>query len=170
MALMPILTYPDSRLREKAEPVDPTREDLETLVTDMAETMYHAVGVGLAATQVGVTKRVVVIDCDPGGEESRLIPLINPEILSGEGDSFEEEGCLSVPGYAAKVKRFTRVRARWQDLQGVAHEVETDGLFAIAIQHEIDHLDGKLFVDYLSPLKRELFRKRYKKMHAQETE
>ena len=169
MALMPILTYPDPRLREVAKPIETIDDSLPALVKDMAETMYHASGVGLAATQVGVNRRIVVIDCDPGGPDSDLLVLINPEILAREEESCEEEGCLSVPGYTARVKRAARVRARWQNLQGEVQEVETDGLLAIAIQHEIDHLDGKLFVDYLSPLKREMFRKKFKKMHPQET-
>ena len=164
MAVLPIVLYPDTRLREQARPVTAVDERLRRLVKDMAETMYEASGVGLAATQVGVMQRLALIDCDPRGEQSQLIVLINPEILTRSGDSYEEEGSLSVPGYNANVHRATNVRARWQDLDGQSHEVEADGLFAIALQHEIDHLDGKLFIDYLSPLKREMFKKKYRKM------
>jgi len=169
MARLAILIYPDPRLRNRALPVEQVDDSVRQLAADMAETMYEAKGVGLAATQVGVDRRVVVIDCDPGGENSQLLTLINPEILDRQGASYEEEGCLSVPGYVAHVRRAERVKARWLDLDGRQQEIETDGLLAIALQHEIDHLDGRLFIDRLSPLKRELFKKRYQKQQETAT-
>ncbi|BCR03354.1 peptide deformylase [Desulfuromonas versatilis] len=167
MALLKIYHYPDPVLKQVAAPVTGIDDDLRRLAADMAETMYAAPGVGLAAPQVGVSKRLVVIDCAPKGEPPQLLTVINPEILSREEDCCEEEGCLSVPGYYARVERQARVRVRYLDLDGNTVERESTGLEAICFQHEIDHLDGILFVDHLSPLKKGLFRKKYKKILEQ---
>jgi peptide deformylase len=134
----------------------------------MVETMYAAPGVGLAAPQVGVSKRLIVLDCAPKGEESQLIIAVNPEILCREGEQFEEEGCLSVPGYYCRIHRAQRVTVRFLDLQGQAVELETEGFQAVAFQHEIDHLEGMLFVDHLSSLKKGMFRKKYQKIMQQQ--
>ncbi|WP_142810425.1 peptide deformylase [Tepidiphilus olei] len=151
MALLPILHYPDPRLKKRAEPVTEVDESIRRLAADMAETMYAAPGIGLAATQVDVHKRVIVIDVTE--DRSGLTVLINPEILEKDGECVSEEGCLSVPGIYDKVTRAERVRVRALNLQGEQIEFEAEGLLAVCIQHEIDHLDGKVFVEYLSPLK-----------------
>ncbi|MBI5780122.1 MAG: peptide deformylase [Rhodocyclales bacterium] len=151
MALLPILHYPDPRLKKRAEPVEAVDESIRRLAADMAETMYAAPGIGLAATQVDVHKRVIVIDVTE--DRSGLTVLINPEILEKDGECVSEEGCLSVPGIYDKVTRSERVRVRALNLQGEPVEFEAEGLLAVCIQHEIDHLDGKVFVEYLSPLK-----------------
>lgn len=151
MALLPILRYPDPRLHKKATPVGQVDESVRKLIADMAETMYEAPGIGLAATQVDVHKRIVVIDISE--DKSKLMAFINPEILERSGEQVCEEGCLSVPGIYEKVIRSTRVRMRALDPQGEPIELETDGLLAVCIQHEIDHLDGKVFVEHLSQLK-----------------
>jgi len=163
MAIRPILQYPDPLLKQVAEPVEAVTDELRILAADMAETMYDAPGVGLAAPQIGILKRLIVIDCAPG-EERDLIVAVNPEILESEGERFEEEGCLSVPGYWAGVHRKGYVRVRYSDLEGRTVERQAEGLLAVAFQHEIDHLDGILFVDHLSALKKGLFRKKYKKI------
>jgi len=167
MALLKILHYPEPLLKKVAAPVTVFDERLRKLAADMAETMYAAPGVGLAAPQVGVSERLVVIDCSPRDEGPGLIAAVNPEILLAEEDICEEEGCLSVPGYYAKVDRKARVKVRFQNLDGAEQIIEADGLWAVAFQHEIDHLDGVLFVDHLSPLKKGLFRKKYPKILAQ---
>jgi peptide deformylase len=151
MALLPILRYPDPRLHKVAEPVKQFDAALKQLTSDMAETMYEAPGVGLAATQVNVHKRVVVIDVTE--EKNQLLILVNPEIAALEGMQTHEEGCLSVPGIYDKVSRPEKVSLRYQDLQGNPQTLNADGLLAICIQHEIDHLDGKVFVQHLSSLK-----------------
>jgi peptide deformylase len=161
MALRKILHYPDPRLRRKAEPVAEVTEDVRTLVDDMAETMYDAPGIGLAAIQIGVAARVVVIDLSE--ERNRLQVFINPEIVSREGEQIMEEGCLSVPGIFEPVTRAGFVRVRALDRQGRQFDLEASGLLATCIQHEIDHLDGKVFVDYLSRLKQERIRKKLEK-------
>ncbi|MGD8378438.1 MAG: peptide deformylase [Gammaproteobacteria bacterium] len=170
MALLNILHYPDERLRNVARPVDKVDDEIRRLVDDMFETMYDAPGIGLAATQVNVAHRVIVIDVS----EDRGSPLclINPEILELDGMERMEEGCLSVPGIYAEVQRAERVKVRALDRDGEAFELEAEGLLAVCIQHEIDHLDGKLFVDYLSELKRQRIRKRLEKerrLHGQPT-
>jgi peptide deformylase len=152
MALLPILEYPDPRLKKVATPVAAVTPDIRKLVRDLAETMYSAPGVGLAATQVNVHKRVIVIDISEHKDGLRV--FINPELLSAEGEVECEEGCLSVPGYYDKVTRAARIRVRAQDQQGATFELDADGLLAVCIQHEMDHLLGKVFVEYLSPLKR----------------
>jgi peptide deformylase len=165
MALRPILHYPDPRLRTRARPVAVVDDGIRRLVDDMAETMYAAPGIGLAATQVDVHQRVIVIDISQ--EKSDLRVFINPEILDQEGDTVGEEGCLSVPGVFDTVKRAQRIRVRALNRQGEPFELETDGLLAICIQHEIDHLDGKVFVDYLSPLKQQRIGKKLQKRERQ---
>ncbi|HHJ39378.1 MAG: peptide deformylase [Methylothermaceae bacteria B42] len=158
MALLEILEFPDERLRKKALPVAKVDRAIQQLVDDMFETMYEAPGVGLAATQVNVPKRIIVIDVSE--DKDRPLCLINPEILEKEGKEESEEGCLSVPGIFEKVQRAEKVKIKALDQQGEPLEMEAGGLLAVCIQHEIDHLDGKLFVDYLSPLKRQRIKKK----------
>jgi len=166
MALLPILEFPDPRLRTRAEPVGEVDATVRKLIDDMFETMYAAPGIGLAATQVNVHKRLLVIDIS----ESRREPLalINPEILSREGVEETEEGCLSVPGVYDKVSRAEKIRVRALDRNGNQFELDADGLLAVCIQHEMDHLEGKLFVDYLSELKRTRIRKKLEKERRDE--
>jgi peptide deformylase len=161
MALLDVLHFPDPRLRKKALPVDAIDDSIKSLATDMLETMYKEGGIGLAATQVNVRKRVVVIDLSE--QRNEPMSLINPEIISTEGVEQMQEGCLSVPDYYDLVERAEKVRFRYQNLEGKVVEVDTDGLLAVCIQHEIDHLNGKLFIDYLSPLKRQRLRKKLEK-------
>lgn len=152
MSLLAILEYPDPRLKKVAAPVTAFTPEIERLVKDMAETMYAAPGVGLAATQVDVHKRVIVLDVSETKDDLKV--FINPEILSAEGEAECEEGCLSVPGYYDKVKRAAQIRVRAQNERGETFELGAEGLLAVCIQHEMDHLIGKVFVEYLSPLKR----------------
>ena len=164
MALLPILEFPDPRLRTKAVDVDPA--DLATpafqaLLNDMFETMYEAPGIGLAASQVDVHKRFMVIDVSE--DRSRPMVFANPQIVASEGGQVYQEGCLSVPGIYADVTRADTITVRFLDRQGQPQELTTDGLLAVCIQHEMDHLVGKLFVDYLSPLKREMVKKKLAK-------
>jgi len=151
MALLPILHYPDPRLHTRAKPVAVVDEGIRKLAADMAETMYAAPGIGLAATQVNVHQRLLVLDISE--DKSQLQVFVNPEILSKEGACEGEEGCLSVPGIYETVKRSERVKVRALNLDGQPFEVETGGLLAVCLQHEIDHLDGKVFIEYLSRLK-----------------
>ena len=167
MALMPILTYPDPRLREKARPVDVVDSVTRELVGDMAQTMYAARGIGLAATQVGVPRRVVVIDLS--AEHDQLQVLINPRITARDGAQVCEEGCLSVPEVFEEVERAERITVSYLDRDGQAQQMDADGLLAVCVQHEIDHLDGKLFVDYLSRLKQDRLRKKAGKRQRDET-
>lgn len=150
--LLNILEYPDPRLKKIAAPVTTFGPDIAKLVSDMAETMYAAPGIGLAATQVDVHKRVIVIDISENHDDLKV--FINPDILEAEGEAECEEGCLSVPGYFDKVTRAARVKVRAQDARGNPFTLEAEGMLAVCIQHEMDHLVGKVFVDYLSPLKR----------------
>ncbi|MBS0327713.1 MAG: peptide deformylase [Proteobacteria bacterium] len=152
MALLPILEYPDPRLKKVAAPVGRVTPEIRRLVADMAETMYSAPGIGLAATQVNVHKQVLVLDVSEHRDELRV--FIDPILLEAAGEAENEEGCLSVPGYYDKVTRPERVRVRAQNEHGESFELDADGLLAVCIQHEMDHLLGKVFVDYLSPLKR----------------
>lgn len=152
MAQLRILEYPDPRLKKVATPVTAFTPDIQKLVRDMAETMYAAPGVGLAATQVDVHKRIVIIDISDTRDDLKV--FANPEIVTAEGEAEAEEGCLSVPGYYDKVTRAARITVRAQDAHGERFELAADGLLAMCIQHEMDHLVGKLFVEYLSPLKR----------------
>jgi peptide deformylase len=151
MALLPILRYPDPRLHTRAKPVTSVDAGIRKLANDMAETMYAAPGIGLAATQVDVHLRLLVLDISE--DKSALQVFINPEILWREGECEGEEGCLSVPGIYETVKRSARIRVRALDLDGETFELEADGLLAVCIQHEMDHLEGKVFVEYLSRLK-----------------
>lgn len=159
-----ILTYPDPELKKKSVPVLVINDTVRELVRDLAETMYHAPGVGLAAPQIGIHQRVIVIDVAGKDEAPDLIVAINPVIVHAEGESYEEEGCLSVPQYAANVRRHARVVVKALDLEGNEQTWRAEELLAIAFQHEIDHLDGILFVDHLSPLKRDLFKRRARRM------
>jgi peptide deformylase len=151
MALLPILRYPDPRLKKIAQPVDKIDEHIKRLAADMAETMYEAPGVGLAATQVDVHKQLVVIDISE--EKDQLLVLINPCITLRDGLQVHEEGCLSVPGIFDKVERAEQVEVEYQDLEGRTCRLAADGLLAVCIQHELDHLAGKVFVEHLSQLK-----------------
>jgi peptide deformylase len=169
MAVRTILHYPDKRLRELARPVTQFDAGLSRLLEDMAETMYAAPGVGLAAPQIGVSLRVFLIDVATGDDEpSDLRVFINPEITDGVGEVCNEEGCLSFPGIHEEVRRFERVKVRAQDAKGQFFELLTDGLLAVAIQHENDHLNGKLMVDYLSMLRRRLVHRSMLKRAASE--
>ena len=161
MALLKILEFPDARLRKKAAPVQVVDVQLRQLIDDMFETMYAAPGIGLAATQVDVHKRLLVGDVS--AEKNEPFVLINPEILEKDGVTVTEEGCLSVPGYYEEVERAGHIRVRYRDRDGNALEQEMEGLLAVCVQHEMDHLQGKLFVDYLSEAKRQRIRKRLEK-------
>jgi peptide deformylase len=167
MTKLVILEYPDPRLRKRAEPVAVVDDALRQLADDMLETMYASNGIGLAATQVNVQKRLLVLDVS----EARDHPLlfINPEILSSSGRAPVEEGCLSVPGIYDKVQRATQIRVRALGRDGQSFEMDAEGLLAVCIQHEIDHLEGRLFVDHLSELKRQLIRRRMEKERRQRT-
>ena len=165
MALLNILHFPDPLLRTKAENVEQVDDTVRKLVDDMFDTMYEAPGIGLAATQVNVHKRVIVVDVSE--ERNQPLALINPEILSAEGEEESEEGCLSVPGVFDRVQRAERIRIKALDREGEPFEAEYDGLLAVCIQHEIDHLDGVVFVDHLSPLKRQRIRKKLEKQARQ---
>jgi peptide deformylase len=165
MTKLAILEYPDPRLRKTAKPVEVVDDAVRQLAADLLETMYAAKGIGLAATQVDVHRRVLVLDVSD--ERNQPMVFINPELLSAEGRGPGEEGCLSVPDIYEKVQRATHIRARALGLDGRPFEVDADGLLAICIQHEMDHLEGKLFVDYLSELKRQLIRRRLEKERKQ---
>jgi len=164
MSIQKIYQYPDPVLRKETERVATFDESLARLVEDMAETMYDAPGVGLAAPQIGQSIKLIVVDTPGDSEgERRFMPLVNPEIIAHEGTQFDEEGCLSVPDLTASVKRHKRITVAFQDLQGQTHELSTEDRFAVVLQHEIDHLNGILFIDHLSPLKRSLYKKKVKK-------
>ncbi|MEA3179241.1 MAG: peptide deformylase [Gammaproteobacteria bacterium] len=165
MAIRTILEFPDQRLRTRATAVTQFDAELGRLIDDMFETMYAAPGIGLAASQVDVHKRVLVIDISDARDQPLV--FINPEILSREGEAETEEGCLSVPGIFDEVTRASRIRLRWQDRTGAVSERDFEGMLAVCIQHEMDHLEGKLFVDYLSDLKRQRIRKKLEKERKQ---
>jgi peptide deformylase len=158
MAKLTILEFPDPRLRTKASPVDSVDDELRSFIDDMFETMYAAPGIGLAATQVDVHRRLLVTDVSADKSEPHV--LINPEIVEKDGVTVTEEGCLSVPGYYEEVQRAEHIRVRFLDRNGDEVEMEAEGLLAVCIQHEMDHLNGKLFVDYLSEAKRMRIRKK----------
>ena len=162
--IRPILIFPDPVLKKKSAPVTVINEKTREIVHDMAETMYDAPGVGLAAPQIGINQRIVVIDVSGKDEEPDLIVAINPVIIHSEGEVYEEEGCLSVPRFAANVRRHASVVVKMLNLEGEEVTCRADGLLAIAFQHEIDHLDGILFIDHLSPLKKEMFLKKYRRL------
>jgi peptide deformylase len=161
-----ILVWPNPILKQKAQPVAKVDDSIRTLIKDMFESMYAADGVGLAAPQIGVLKNVIVLDTTPRQPESKPVAMVNPEILTLEGKCTYKEGCLSVPGEAEDVERAAVVTARYLDEEGNEKTITADGLLAIAIQHECDHLKGVMFVDHISTLKRELIRKRMKKIQA----
>src|SRR5215475_4131570 len=165
MAIRTILEFPDPRLRTRAQPVTQFDAELGRVIDDMFETMYAAPGIGLAATQIDFHKRLIVIDVSEAHNEP--VVLINPEILSREGVAETEEGCLSVPGIFDEVKRASNIRVRAQDRTGAFWERDVEGVLAVCIQHEMDHLEGKLFVDYLSDLKRQRIRKKLEKERKQ---
>ncbi|MFM4939712.1 peptide deformylase [Aeromonas enteropelogenes] len=162
MAILDVLRFPDERLRTIAAPVETFTPELQQIVDDMFETMYAEEGIGLAATQVDIHQRIIVIDVSENREHPLV--LINPEIIAQSGSTGIEEGCLSVPGSRALVPRFEQIKIRALDRHGKPFELEADDLLAICIQHEMDHLMGKLFVDYLSPLKRQRIRQKLEKM------
>jgi peptide deformylase len=163
MALLNIIEYPDPRLRKVAAPVAAVTPEVQKLVRDMAETMYAAPGVGLAATQVDVHKRVIVIDISDARDDLKV--FINPEILAAEGEAENEEGCLSVPGYYDRVTRAAKVTVAALNERGEPFKLAAEGLLAVCIQHEMDHLVGKVFVEYLSPLKRARLSAKLRKKH-----
>jgi peptide deformylase len=173
MAMLPIVEVPDPRLRQVSTPVEEVNDELRALIADMFETMYAAPGIGLAAIQVGVPKRLLVIDLqEPEAEDGDPVRdprvFINPEILAhSDQDVPYQEGCLSVPDQYAEVERPDRIRARWLDERGVAHEEDIDGLLAVCLQHEMDHLEGILFIDHLSRLKREMILRKIAKARKQ---
>ena len=161
MAILEILVYPDERLRTVAKPVETVDDSIRKLVEDMIETMYDANGIGLAATQVNVHKQVIVMDLSEERNEPRV--LINPAVIEQDGEQIYDEGCLSVPEYYAPVKRADTIKITALDEQGEIYQLDADGLLAVCIQHEMDHLAGKVFVDYLSRLKQDRIRKKYLK-------
>ncbi|WP_347988565.1 peptide deformylase [Methylomonas sp. AM2-LC] len=163
MSTLTILEFPDRRLRTVASEVSTVDSSIKTLIDDMLETMYAAKGIGLAATQVNVHKRLIVIDVSE--DKNEPLCLINPVILESSGSEDSEEGCLSVPGFFESVSRADRIKVRALDREGEPFELETDGLLAVCIQHEMDHLQGKLFVDYLSTLKRSRIKAKLEKIH-----
>lgn len=166
MGILSILEFPDPRLRTVAEPVKVVDKAIKNLVDDMLETMYGAHGVGLAATQVNQHKRIIVIDTSE--DKNNPLCLINPEIIEQTGEEESDEGCLSVPGIFELVKRAEEIKVKALDRKGKSFELQTGGLLAVCIQHEMDHLLGKLFVDYLSPLKRQRIKKKMNKLHKRE--
>ncbi|MBL7002945.1 MAG: peptide deformylase [Gammaproteobacteria bacterium] len=167
MSILNILHFPDNRLRKKANEVTVFDDAIRTLVADMFETMYAAPGIGLAATQVNVHKRILVMDISEQNNEPMC--LINPEIIATEGEEEQDEGCLSVPGFYEKVQRAEKIQVKAKNELGQEIEIEADGLKAVCIQHEMDHLDGKLFVDYISSLKRMRIQKKLEKQKKQGT-
>lgn len=159
-----ILIWPDPRLKEKSRPVEQVTDETRKLIADMFETMYDARGVGLAAPQIGVLQRILVVDTSPRDENAKPMAFINPVIVKAEGSTKYEEGCLSLPGESEEMERYAKVTVKALDEQGEEFTCEAEGLLAVALQHEMDHLEGQLIVDYLSSLKRELIRKRMKKV------
>jgi peptide deformylase len=170
MTTREILKYPDPRLREVAAPVKAVTPEIQSLIDDMAETMYASAGCGLAATQIGEMIRVFVVDCAAEDEPSQLMAFVNPEILELDGQQAWSEGCLSFPGVSEEIKRAERVRARALDRNGKAFEIEADGLLAVAIQHELDHLNGVLMIDKLSALKRRMMGRKLAKAKQEEAQ
>ena len=165
MTLRPILIHPDPRLKKVCAPIAVFDDALRQLAEDMLETMYDAPGVGLAGPQIGVMSRIIVMDCAKEPEENRPLAMVNPEIVwSSEDTSIYEEGCLSIPEQYAEVTRPAVVRVRWQDLSGASQEEEFSGLWATCVQHEIDHLNGRLFIDFLGPMKRQMITRRMEKL------
>ncbi len=177
MALLPILTYPDPRLAEKSAPVEQVDDAIRQLIDDMFATMYEAEGVGLAAPQVGITKRIIVVDCGvrekdepPPLKPVQPYAIVNPEVVQAEGKITWEEGCLSVPGYTDEVDRAAKVVVKGLNREGVEIRIEAEGLLGVCLQHEIDHLQGVLFVDRLSRLKQSMVKKKLKKRAQDEAD
>ncbi len=170
MSILPICIYPDPVLRKKAEPVKNFDNGLQRLIDDMIETMYNAPGIGLAANQVGRSESLLVIDIQREECEYGLIVLINPELVEARGKTTYEEGCLSLPGYFEKVTRHQEVVVRGLDRRGEKIEIAADGLLAIALQHEMDHLEGKLFLDLVNPIARDIFKRKWRKKLKEERE
>ncbi len=168
MAILEIVKYPHPVLKKKCEPVGEIDEEVRKLIDDMRETMYGASGVGLAACQVGVSRKVIVLDVSPLDPQHTFLALINPEIISEEGEVDHEEGCLSVPDYLEKIKRKEKVCVKGLSPEGMEVEINGDGIFAIALQHEIDHINGILILDRVSQLKREIYRNKLKKEKRKE--
>lgn len=170
MSIRKIYKYPDPVLRRVTEKITAFDDALAELVRDMAETMYDAPGIGLAAPQIGESLKLIVVDTTQGKEEEerRYLPMVNPEIVAHEGSQIDEEGCLSVLDLTASVKRHKKVTVAYQDLQGQPQEITAENRFAVVLQHEIDHLNGILFIDHLSPLKRALYKKKVKKWLSEE--
>lgn len=167
MTIRTILQYPNPVLRETTAVVTTFDNDLKSLADDMAETMYDAVGIGLAAPQIGESIKMIVLDTSSDKEENRSYrAMVNPEIVAHEGNQLDEEGCLSVPDLTSKVKRYKKITVAYQDLEGNTFEEEAEDRFAVVLQHEIDHLNGILFIDHLSSLKRNLYKKKIKKLLA----
>lgn len=164
MALLNILHFPDPRLHLKASPVVKIDDEIKQLVLDMAETMYEFEGIGLAATQINVQKRIFIMDLSKNDEPKNLLVFINPEILRKSGEVIGSEGCLSVPGVYEEVLRAEIIEVKYLDINSKEHVVSCDGLISVCIQHEIDHLDGRVFVDYLSSLKQTFIKKKMKKI------
>jgi peptide deformylase len=163
MALLPIVTYPEEPLRRHAVPVENVDQKVHKLISDMTDTMYQAPGIGLAANQVGELVQVVVVDLRRDNDEHSPLALINPRIVAAQGEISFEEGCLSVPGYFAHVKRYQEVTVEALDVEGKPLRIEASGLLAVVLQHELDHLNGRLFIDHLSPIARDIFKRRWKK-------
>lgn len=170
MTIQKIIEYPEPLLRLKAREVANFDETLSVLIEDMAETMFDAPGIGLAAPQVAQSLRLIVVDTTQPGEDKQFMALVNPEIVEHEGEQIDEEGCLSVPELTANVKRCKKITVRYQTAEGVTKELTSEDRFAVVLQHEIDHLNGILFIDHLSPLKRNLYKKKRKKMLEMEQE
>jgi peptide deformylase len=171
MTIRPLVILPDPRLRLKSEPIAEVTEEIRALARDMLDTMYDAPGIGLAAIQIGVPKRLVVVDTSKSDEERKPLVLVNPEIASAsEEKRIYEEGCLSIPEYYEEVERPARVLVRYRTLEGESVEMDADGVLATCVQHEIDHLNGVLFIDYLSKLKRDRVTKKFQKAAKREAE
>ena len=165
MTIKPLVLLPDPVLRAKSEPIEDVDDDVRTLADDMLETMYDAPGIGLAAIQVGIPRRLLVVDCSKEDEEKNPIVVINPEIVASSDErSTYEEGCLSIPDYYAEVERPAQVTVEYVDREGKKRQVEADGLLATCLQHEIDHLNGVLFIDHISKLKRDMVIKKFTKL------
>ncbi len=164
MSIQKIYQYPDPVLRKETEEIDTFDDSLAQLIEDMAETMYDAPGIGLAAPQIGKSIKLIVVDISEDREgEKKYLPMVNPEIIAHEGSQVDEEGCLSVPDLTANVTRHMKVTVSYQDKDGQSHELSTEKRFAVVLQHEIDHLNGILFIDHLSPLKRKLYKRKIQK-------
>ena len=162
MAILPVLRFPDERLRKVAKPVEVITDETQRIIDDMTQTMYEQEGIGLAATQVDIHQRIIVIDVSENRDD--LYVIINPEVISKEGETGIEEGCLSVPECRGFVPRAEKIKIKALNRHGEVYEIDADGILAICIQHEMDHLRGKLFVDYLSPLKRQRIEQKMKKL------